>query len=63
MATSDLLRSLTVYEVDRPGSQAWKRERIADLALPVADTQIFVPIDFEIESLRHGLDRAGFDWH
>ena len=59
----DLLRSLTVYEVDHPASQDWKRERIADLALPVADTQIFVPVDFEIESLRHGLDGAGFDWH
>jgi O-methyltransferase involved in polyketide biosynthesis len=52
-----------VYEVDHPASQVWKRERIADPALPVADTHFFVPIDFEIESLRHGLDRAGSDWH
>jgi methyltransferase (TIGR00027 family) len=33
-----------------------------ELALPGHDQQIFVPVDFESDSLRHGLDSAGFDW-
>ena len=58
----DLLRSMLLFEVDHPASQAWKRERLAELALPESDRQVFVPIDFEKESLRQGLDAAGFDW-
>jgi methyltransferase (TIGR00027 family) len=58
----DLLRGLTMFEVDHPASQAWKRQRIEDLGLPVGPRHVFVPIDFEVESLRAGLDAAGFDW-
>jgi methyltransferase (TIGR00027 family) len=57
----DLLRTVTMFEVDHPASQAWKRERIEDLGLPVGPRHVFVPIDFEVESLRAGLDAAGFD--
>jgi methyltransferase (TIGR00027 family) len=58
----DLLRSLRVFEVDHPASQAWKLERVSDLALPLSDSQVFVPVDFEAESLRDALRTAGFDW-
>jgi methyltransferase (TIGR00027 family) len=58
----DMLRILTVFEVDHPATQAWKRERVAALALPVSDGLVYAPIDFETESLRQGLDAAGFDW-
>jgi methyltransferase (TIGR00027 family) len=58
----DLLRSTRLFEVDHPASQAWKRQRIEELALPESDRHVFVPIDFEVESLREGLDAAGFDW-
>jgi methyltransferase (TIGR00027 family) len=58
----DMLRTLTVFEVDHPATQAWKRERAASLALPVSDRLVYAPIDFETESLRQGLDAAGFDW-
>jgi methyltransferase (TIGR00027 family) len=51
-----------VFEVDHPATQAWKRERVAALALPMSDAHVFAPIDFETESLREGLDAAGFDW-
>ena len=57
----DLLRFLKVFEVDHPATQAWKLERVADLALPQNDAHVYVPIDFETESLRHGLNGAGFD--
>lgn len=58
----DLVRSLRIFEVDHPASQAWKRERIAELGLPTYDSHAFAAVDFEVESLRDGLDAAGFDW-
>jgi len=58
----DLLRSLRVFEVDHPASQAWKLERVSDLALPLSDSQVFVPVDFEAEPLQDALRTAGFDW-
>jgi methyltransferase (TIGR00027 family) len=58
----DLLRSLRVFEVDHPASQAWKLERVSDLALPLSDAQVFVPADFEAGSLQDALRTAGFDW-
>ena len=58
----DLLGSVKIFEVDHPASQAWKRERIEDLSLPNSDAHIFVPVDFERQSFRDGLDASGFDW-
>jgi methyltransferase (TIGR00027 family) len=58
----DLLGSLRVFEVDHPASQAWKLERVSDLALPLSDSQVFVPVDFEAEPLQDALRTAGFDW-
>ena len=57
----DLLRSLRVFEVDHPASQAWKLERVRDLALPLSDAQVFVPADFEAEPVQDALRTAGFD--
>jgi methyltransferase (TIGR00027 family) len=50
---------LTVFEVDHPATQAWKRGRLAEAALSAAVT--FAPVDFERETLAQGLARAGFD--
>ena len=58
----DLLRSLRVFEVDHPASQAWKLERVRDLALPLSDSPVFVPVDFEGEPVGDALRAAGFDW-
>jgi methyltransferase (TIGR00027 family) len=58
----ELLASVTLFEVDHPASQAWKRQRIAELGLSVSRSQVFVPIDFESESLRQCLDSTEFDW-
>jgi methyltransferase (TIGR00027 family) len=53
---------LTVFEVDRPGPQAWKRQRLIELGLGVPDWLRFVPVDFEAGgSWRDGLVIAGFD--
>ncbi|MFC9435725.1 class I SAM-dependent methyltransferase [Nocardia sp. NPDC057030] len=58
----DLLGSLTVFEVDHPASHAWKLDRVRELGLPLSDSQVFVPTDFEAESVRDTLGTAGFDW-
>jgi methyltransferase (TIGR00027 family) len=55
----DLVRSLDVYEVDDPASQAWKRERVAALGIPIPPTLHYAPIDFERTSLTEGLATAG----
>jgi methyltransferase (TIGR00027 family) len=57
----DLLRSLKVFEVDHPASQAWKLKRVRDLALPVSDSHVFVPADLEAEPVQDALSTAGFD--
>ncbi len=57
----DLLAALRVFEVDHPASQHWKRQRVADLGLPVSPRHVFTPIDFERQSLRDGLDAVGFN--
>jgi len=58
----DLLGFLRVFEVDHPASQAWKLERVNALGLPLGDSQLFVPVDFETGSLEDALRAAGFDW-
>ncbi len=58
----DLQGSLRVFEVDHPATQAWKRERVATLALLIHHDHVFVPVDFETQALNDCLDAAGFDW-
>jgi methyltransferase (TIGR00027 family) len=58
----DVASGLRVFEVDQPGPQAWKRQRLIDLGYGVPEWLRFVPVDFEAGvSWRDGLDRAGFD--
>jgi len=59
----DLLNRLHLFEVDHPATQAWKRERLRSLALPIHERHIFVPADFENQVLAEVLDSAGFDWN
>jgi methyltransferase (TIGR00027 family) len=58
----DLLGEMRVFEVDHPASQAWKRQRVVELGLPTSESHVFAAVDFEVQSLREGLDAAGFDW-
>ncbi|MBJ7593261.1 MAG: class I SAM-dependent methyltransferase [Candidatus Dormibacteraeota bacterium] len=50
-----------VFEVDRPGAQAWKEARLADLGIATPANTIYVPVDFEEDSLADRLSKAGFD--
>ena len=52
---------LRIFEVDHPATQAWKRQRLADAAIPVPRNLTFAPVDFERQDLAAGLETAGFD--
>lgn len=52
---------LRVIEVDHGATQGWKRSRIEEEGIPIPETLIFIPIDFETETLSEGLQHAGFD--
>jgi methyltransferase (TIGR00027 family) len=53
---------LTVFEVDRPGPQAWKRQRLIELGYGVPEWLRLVPVDFEVDDAWWGqLSTAGFD--
>jgi methyltransferase (TIGR00027 family) len=58
----ELASRLRVYEIDQPGPQAWKRERLATLGYAERDGLRFVPVDFEYgDSWWDELIAAGFD--
>lgn len=59
---TDLADQITVFEVDQPGTQAWKCRRLEETGLGIAHNLRLVPIDFETgESWWDGLLAAGFD--
>jgi len=58
----ELGASLRIFEVDQPGTQAWKRRRLVEVGFGVPDWLRLVPIDFETgESWWDGLIAAGFE--
>ncbi|HKT52956.1 MAG TPA: class I SAM-dependent methyltransferase [Caulobacteraceae bacterium] len=58
----DVASRLSVFEVDRPGAQAWKRERLVTLGYGVPDSLKLVGVDFEAgENAWTRLAEAGFD--
>ncbi len=48
-----------VFEVDHPATQAWKRSRLEAIGAPSPPELVWVPVDFEVESIADGLERAG----
>jgi methyltransferase (TIGR00027 family) len=56
----DLLGGLRVFEVDHPATQYWKRQRLAELGVELPEPLVFAPVDFERQTLRQGLEQAGF---
>lgn len=52
---------VSVFEVDFPDTQAWKRACLAQAGIPVPATLRFAAVDFERHSLADGLAAAGFN--
>lgn len=58
----ELAARLQVFEVDQPGPQAWKRQRLLDLGFGIPPFLRFVPVDFEAgETWWQRLLAEGFD--
>jgi methyltransferase (TIGR00027 family) len=58
----EIASRLNVFEIDQPGTQAWKRRRLMELGFGVPEWLHFVPVDFEAGgSWRDGLAAVGFD--
>jgi methyltransferase (TIGR00027 family) len=58
----DLASRLVVFEVDRPGAQAWKRQRLLDLGFGIPASLRLVAVDFEAgDAWWDRLVAAGFD--
>jgi methyltransferase (TIGR00027 family) len=58
----EIASRLSVFEVDQPGPQAWKRQRLVELGFGVPDLLRLVPVDFEAgDSWLQKLAAAGFD--
>jgi methyltransferase (TIGR00027 family) len=57
----EIASNITVFEVDQPGPQTWKRQRLVELGFGVPDSLRLVPVDFETTSWWDGLLANGFD--
>jgi len=53
---------VTVFEIDHPATQAWKRARLSEVGIPAPANVVYAPVNFESETLADGLTRAGFDF-
>jgi len=51
---------LRVFEVDHPATQRWKRSLLEDTGIAVPRETVFVPVNFERDSLPRKLAEAGF---
>jgi methyltransferase (TIGR00027 family) len=54
---------LRLFEVDHPATQAWKRDQLRAAEINIPQETVFVPVDFERETIADGLQRVGFATH
>jgi hypothetical protein len=45
---------------DHPETQAWKQKRLEDAGIAIPESLRFAPVDFERDTLEHGLEAVGF---
>jgi methyltransferase (TIGR00027 family) len=57
----EIASGLRVFEVDQPGTQGWKRQRLIELGFGIPEWLRLVPVDFEGVSWQAQLAAAGFD--
>jgi methyltransferase (TIGR00027 family) len=58
----ELASRLLIFEIDQPGPQAWKRQRLVDLGYGIPSFLRLVPVDFEAgDAWWEQLAAAGFD--
>jgi len=57
----DISSKLQIYEIDQPGTLAWKQQRLTELGFGIPEYLHFVPVDFETSYWWEQLLIAGFD--
>lgn len=58
----EIASHLRIFEVDQPGPQTWKRQRLVELGYGIPEWLRFVPVDFEAgDTWWQRLHEAGFD--
>jgi methyltransferase (TIGR00027 family) len=55
----DLAMTVRIFEVDHPATQQWKRARLQELNIELPSNLIFIPLDFEQQTLAEGLHAGG----
>src|SRR5215475_2169437 len=55
------LEHVSVFEIDHPASQEWKRHRLEQLGIKIPENVHFVPVDFETENLVEKLKQSAID--
>lgn len=59
---AELASRLLVFEIDQPGPQVWKRQRLVELGFGIPSFLRFVPVDFEAgDTWWERLAASGFD--
>jgi methyltransferase (TIGR00027 family) len=56
----ELVNDVEVFEIDHPANQEWKRRRLSELRINPPPNLIFLPIDFEKQTLTDRLRERGF---
>ena len=57
----DIASHLQIFEIDQPGTLAWKEKRLIELGFGIPAYLHFVPVNFETSSWWAELLKAGFD--
>ncbi|HEY9165816.1 MAG TPA: class I SAM-dependent methyltransferase [Candidatus Kryptonia bacterium] len=57
----DIASKFQIYEIDQPGTLAWKQQRLIEIGFGVPEYLRFVPVNFETTSWWEQLLIAGFD--
>lgn len=53
--------AVRVFEVDKPAMQLWKRQHLTRIGIVPSSSLVFVPVDFERDTLPDELQRSGLD--
>jgi methyltransferase (TIGR00027 family) len=56
----DLAGVVQVFEVDYPATQQWKRMQMGELQVELPSNLVFIPLDFETQTLTAGLQAGGY---
>lgn len=57
----EIASQLQVFEIDQPGTQTWKQQRLMELGFGLPEWLHFVSVNFEVSSWWEQLIKAGFD--